>query len=288
MRQGRRLFSRIPAGALRGHSMTALKVPRFLARYGPWALVAGASEGIGASFARALAARGLNLVLLARRAGPLESLAAELAEKHRVQCKVLALDLTSPALHAVVAEGTKDLEVGLVVCNAALSLISGFLELELHDVLRSVDLNVRAPLVLAHLFGRRMAERGRGGVVLMSSVAGMIGSPYSATYAGSKAFALGFGDSLWAELEPRGVDVVTCAAGPTDTPTYAQVRTSSFPPTMNPDDVVSAALRALGKRPRVVPGLFNRLTTWLVALLPRSTTLRMIAAQTKKFATRRQ
>ncbi len=267
--------------------MAALKGPRFLARYGPWALVAGASVGIGAYFARALAQRGLSLVLLARRRGPLESLAAELSQKHRVQTKVLALDLTSPGLLAAVAEGTRDLEVGLVVCNAALSLMSGFLELELDDVLRSVDVNVRAPLVLAHLFGRQMAVRGRGGLVLMSSVAGIIGSPYSATYAGSKAFLLNFGDSLWAELEPRGVDVVTCAAGPTETPTYAQVRTSSFPPAMNPEHVVSAALGALGRRPRVVPGLFNRLTTWLLAPLPRATRLRMVAAQTKKFATRR-
>jgi short-subunit dehydrogenase len=268
--------------------MAALRAQRFLARYGPWALVAGASEGIGASFARALAARGLNVVLLARRVGPLDSLAAELSQKYDVQCQVLALDLTSPDLNAVVAARTKGLEVGLLVCNAALSLMSGFLELELDDVLRSVDLNVRAPLVLVHQFGRLMAERGRGGVVLMSSVAGIIGSPYSATYAGSKAFALGFGESLWSELEPRGVDVVTCAAGPTETPTYAQVRASSFPPTMHPDFVVSATLAALGKRPRVVPGFFNRLTTWLVALLPRATTLRMIAAQTKKFAPRRQ
>jgi len=267
--------------------MAALNPQRFQARYGPWAVVAGASEGIGASFARALAALGLNLVLLARRAGPLESLAAELTQKHGVQMKVLTLDLTSPELHAALANGTKDLEVGLVVCNAALSLMSGFLELELDDVLRSVDINVRAPLLLTHLFGRRMAERGRGGVVLMSSVAGIIGSPYSATYAGSKAFLLGFGDSLWAELEPLGVDVVTCAAGPTETPTYAQVRTSAFPPAMDPDQVVRAALGALGKRPRVVPGLFNRLTTWLLAPLPRTTTLRMVAGQTKKFATRR-
>jgi short-subunit dehydrogenase len=268
--------------------MAPLTAGPFLARYGPWALVAGASEGIGASFARTLAARGLSLVLLARRTGPLESLATELVQKHGVQTRVLALDLTSPRLHAAVAEGTKDLEVGLLVCNAALSLMSGFLELELDDVLRSVDMNVRAPLVLAHLLGGPMVRRGRGGVVLMSSVAGLIGSPYSATYAGSKAFALGFGDSLWAELEPRGVDVVTCAAGPTETPTYAQVRTSAFPPAMNPDDVVSAALGALGKRPRVVPGLFNRLTTWLLAPLPRTLTLRLIAAQTKKFAIRRR
>ena len=267
--------------------MVALKDSRFIARYGPWGLVAGASEGIGASFASALAARGLNLVLLARRAGPLEALAARLAQSHGVRTRVLALDLTSPALDVLVAEGTKDLEVGLLVCNAALSLMSGFLELDLEDVLRSVEMNVRAPLLLTHFFARQMAERGRGGVVLMSSVAGIIGSPYSATYAGSKAFALGFGDSLWAELEPRGVDVVTCAAGPTETPTYAQVRTSSFPPAMNPDDVVRAALGALGKRPRVIPGLVNRLTTWLLAPLPRTVSLRLIAAQTKKFATRR-
>ncbi|MGO8970268.1 MAG: SDR family NAD(P)-dependent oxidoreductase [Myxococcaceae bacterium] len=267
--------------------MVALNARRFLARYGPWALVAGASEGIGASFARALAAYGLNVVLIARRAAPLELLAAELSQTHRVQSKVLALDLTSPGLQAVVAETTKGLEVGLVVCNAALSLMSDFLELELSDALRSVDVNVRAPLVLAHLFGRQMVERGRGGLVLMSSVAGLIGSPYSATYSGSKAFALGFGDSLWAELGPRGVDVVTCVAGPTETPTYLQVRTSSFPPMMKPDEVASAALGALGKRPRVVAGFFNRLTIWLLAFLPRSLTLRMIAAQTKKFATRR-
>jgi uncharacterized protein len=267
--------------------MAAVKAAGFQARYGPWALVAGASEGIGASFARALAARGLNLALVARRTEPLESLAAELSRAHRVQTRALALDLTSPGLQKALELGTRDLEVGLVVCSAALSLIAGFLELELDDVLRSVDLNVRAPLVIVHHFGRRMAERGRGGVVLMSSVAGIIGSPYSATYAGSKAFALGFGDSLWAELEPRGVDVVTCAAGPTETPTYAQVRTSSFPPVMNPDDVAHAALGALGRRPRVVPGLLNRLTAWLVAPLPRSTTLRMIAAQTRKLATRR-
>ncbi|MGO9830242.1 MAG: SDR family NAD(P)-dependent oxidoreductase [Myxococcaceae bacterium] len=267
--------------------MAALNARRFHARYGPWALVAGASEGIGASFARALAAQQLNVALLARRAGPLESLATEVGKTYGVQTKVLALDLASPGLHAVMAEETKDLEIGLVVCNAALSLMSSFLELDLEDVLRSVDVNVRAPLVLAHLFGRRMAARGRGGLVWMSSMAGLIGSPYSATYAGSKAFALGFGDSLWAELEAGGVDVVTCVAGPTETPTYAQVRTSSFPPTMNPDRVVSATLGALGKGPRVLPGGFNRLTSWLLAPLPRTTTLRMIAAQTKKFATRR-
>ena len=267
--------------------MLAPKDERFLVRYGPWALIAGASEGIGAAFARALAMRGLNLLLLARRPGPLALLAAELTETYQVKTRALAHDLASPDLQAAMAEETRNLDVGLVVCSAALSLVSAFVELDADEMLRSVDINVRAPLLLTHLFGRRMAERGRGGLVWMSSVAGLIGSPYSAVYAGSKAFALCFGESLWAELEVRGVDVVVCAAGPTETPTYAQVRTSPFPPAMQPDDVASAALNALGRSPRVVPGLFNRLTPWLLAALPRTTGLRIVAAQMRKFAARR-
>ncbi len=255
----------------------------FRARYGPWALIAGASEGIGASFATALAAKGLNLLLLARRDGPLQELASTL---EGVEVRTASVDLSAPDLPARITELTKDLEIGLVVANAALSLTAPFLELELEQALRTVDLNVRAPLVLAHLLGRPMANRGRGGLIFMSSVAGIIGSPRVATYAGTKAFALQFGDSLWAELAPKGVDVVTCAAGPTRTLTYSAVQSAPFPPVMEAKDVVAAALGALGKRPRVVAGWFNRLTVALTAHLPRATTLRMIEAQTKKFSKR--
>ena len=192
----------------------------FRVRYGPWAVIAGASEGIGAAFATALAARGLNLLLLARRQEPLDVLAATL---RGVEVRTASVDLGAADLASRISELTQGLEVGLVVASAALSLTAPFLELELEQVLRTVDLNVRAPLVLAHLLGHPMASRGRGGLVFMSSVAGIIGSPRVATYAGTKAFALQFGDSLWAELEPRGVDVVTCAAGPTRTPTYSAV-----------------------------------------------------------------
>jgi hypothetical protein len=255
----------------------------FRARYGPWALVAGASEGIGAAFATALAERGLNLLLLARRQAPLDALAATL---RGVEVRTASVDLGAPDLPARIAELTPGLEVGLVVASAALSLTAPFLELELEQALRTVDLNVRAPLVLAHLLGRPMAARGRGGLIFMSSVAGIIGSPRVATYAGTKGFALQFGDSLWAELEPRGVDVVTCAAGPTRTPTYSAVQSASFPPVMEADDVVKAALGALGRRPRVVPGWFNRAVVTLMAHLPRAVALRMIERQTRKYSPR--
>jgi uncharacterized protein len=259
----------------------------FAQQYGPWALIAGASEGIGASFARALAVKGLKLVLLARRPGPLDALAKELSAAHGTECLCLSLDLSSDELVEEVQRGLEGREVGLLVCNAAVSLVSGFVDLEAHDVERSMVVNVRAPLMLTHCFAKAMVRRGHGGVVLMSSVAGLIGAPHSAAYAGAKAFASGFGESLWAELQPRGVDVVVCAAGPTATPTYAQVQTNNFPPVMQPDDVVKAALAALGKRPRVVPGLFNQLTTALLSPLPRAWVLKMVAAQTKKYAVRR-
>lgn len=255
----------------------------FRARYGPWALVAGASEGIGAAFATALARRGLNLVLLARREAPLAALATKLTG---VEVRTASVDLASPDLPDRLAEVTRGLEVGLAVANAALSLTLPFLELELAQALRTVDLNVRAPLVLAHALGRPMAARGKGGLVFMSSVAGIIGGPRVAAYAGSKAFALKFGESLWAELEPRGVDVVTCVAGPTRTPTYSAVQQAPFPPVMEPEVVVAAALGALGARPRVVPGWFNRAVVALTAHLPRAIALRMIEEQTRKYAQR--
>ncbi len=255
----------------------------FRRRYGPWALVAGASEGIGAEFARALAARGLNLLLLARRPEPLRALAATLPG---VEVRTAEVDLTSPALPARLAEVTAGLEIGLAVANAALSLTGPFLEQELDQALRAVDLNVRAPLVVAHVLGRAMAARGRGGLVFMSSLAGLIGGPQVATYTGSRAFALQFGESLWGELEPAGVDVVTVAAGPTRTPTYTAVQTSAFPPVMEASEVVAAALATLGAGPRVVPGWFNRASLALVSHLPRAVAIRLIAAQTRKYSQR--
>jgi short-subunit dehydrogenase len=251
-------------------------------RYGPWALIAGASEGIGAAFARALAKQGFKLVLVARRQEPLDALAATLD----TQVHAVSFDLKGDVAALEAAVG--DREIGLLVCNAALSLVAPFVELEREQVERSLDVNVRAPLLLTHAFAKKMAQRGRGGVILMSSVAGLIGAPLTATYAGSKAFALGFGESLWAELQPLGVDVVVCAPGPTATQTYDQVQRASFPPVLRADAVVKAALSSLGRRPRVVPGLFYKLSSALMAPLPRAWALKTIAAQTKKYAVRKR
>jgi uncharacterized protein len=120
----------------------------------------------------------------------------------------------------------------------------------------------------------------------MSSVAGITSSPFAATYAGTKAFALAFGESLWGELKPHGIDVLTCVAGPTQTPTYSEVQTSNFPKPMDAGVVAEAALGALGKRTRVVPGWANKLAAAWVPRLPRRLGIRLIAGQTAKYQRR--
>lgn len=258
----------------------------FAERYGPWALVAGASEGIGAAFARALARRGVSVALLARRPGPLETLADELRALG-VEVRTLPLDLGSKSIESEVAEATKDLAVGLLVCNAAVSLVSPLTELESPDLERTIDVNVRAPVLLCRHFAPALMSRGRGGIVLMASLAALTAAPFNAAYAGTKAFSLVFGESLWGELAPTGVDILTCLPGPTRTPGYTEVQTSRFPPPMDADKVAEAALTALGKRTRVIPGWANRLTAALVPRLPRPLGIRLIASQTHKLSPRR-
>jgi short-subunit dehydrogenase len=254
----------------------------FRERYGPWAIVAGASVGLGAEFARQLAARKLDLVLVARTKAALDELSAEL-RSGGVGVRVLAADLADPTLDAKLAEITRDLEVGLVVYNAAHSRIGPFLDQPIEEQLRTIDVNCRGPLLLAHRYGRAMRERRRGGILLMTSMAALQGSPMIAAYAASKAFNLVLAESLWDELRFAGVDVLACRAGATRTPGYEASQPTGKLPLMEPEPVVRAALDALGRGPSVVPGTFNRFTAFLLArLFPRSLAVRTMGRATRK------
>jgi short-subunit dehydrogenase len=261
----------------------------FARRYGPWALVAGASEGIGAAFARGLAARGLSLVLVARRAGPLEELAASLRAEFSVEVHAEPLDLAAPDLPARAAALVEGREVGLLVYNAAHSAIGDFLERPLDEKLRTLDVNCRGPVIFADVLGRPMAARGRGGMVLMASLAASQGSPLVATYAATKAFNLILAESLWDELRARGVDVIACRAGATRTPNLARSGVVADPPMVKePDEVAEAALRSLGRAPSVVPGFGNRLVALAMArLFPRRLAITTIGNATRKLYGRR-
>lgn len=255
----------------------------FRDRYGPWALVAGASAGLGEAFAQALAARGLSLLLLARRREALERVAGALRAAHGVEVRVAAADLGRDDVLRTVAELAGDREVGLLVYNAAHSVIGPFLDRPLEEQLRVVDVNCRGPLLLAHALGGPMARRGRGGIVLMSSLSGSQGNPWLASYAASKAFGLVLAEGLWAELRGRGVDVLACRAGATRTPGLAASRPKRSVPMQSPDEVAARALAALGRGPTAVSGGLNRLAAFAFGrLLPRRTSIRIMERATRR------
>ena len=245
--------------------------------------MAGGSEGLGAAFAGALAARGLNLLLLARREEPLARLAAELRARHGVEVRTAALDLAQPGLGEAVGELTAGLEVGLLVYDAAASAIGPFLERPLSAHLQVLDVNCRGPLVLGHLLGGAMARRGRGGLLLVTSLAGGQGNPWLASYAASKSFEIVLAEGLWAELRHRGVDVLACRAGATRTPAFAASGPRAAVPLMAPEAVVEEALAALGRGPTVVAGALNKVAAFLFTrLLPRRLAISIMERATRR------
>ena len=251
----------------------------FANRYGPWAVIAGASEGMGAQFAKQLSARGLKVVLIARREQVLTELAATLPG----ESKCLPLDLASPDAAERIAEFTRELDVGLVIYNAALSPIGPFLEQSLAENLRAIDVNVKTPTAVAHHFAPRLVKRGRGGLVLLSSLTAFQGSPFVSTYGATKSFNLSLAEGLWAELRGQGVDVLSVCAGATATPNLLKAVTKPPPGMQQPEDVVREALDALGKGPVLIPGRFNRFASFLLRrLLPRRSTIQIMANQTRK------
>ena len=251
-------------------------------RYGKWAVVAGASEGLGAAFAAELAKRGMHLLLVARRADALQAVADRLRHDHGIEVRVLVMDLASPELRRTLADATADLDLGVIVYNAAFVPVAGFLELEDDALDQLMRVNVQGPLTSLRALLPPMRERGRGAVVLMSSLAGMQGAPRLAAYAASKAFNTVLGESLWFELRQQGIDVVVSCPGAINTPRYLRSTNRAAPGTMTPDAVARETLDALGKGPRVVPGALNRIFAKLFErLLPRRTAIRLMAASTK-------
>ena len=259
----------------------------FLQKYGPWAVVAGASEGIGASFSRKLAARGFHLVLVARRAGPLEALAEELRDAHGIEVVVCSLDVGSPDIATGLERATGDLDVGLVIFNAAYSPIGAFLDVDVEDHVKAVGVNVLGTLRVSHYFGNRLAARGRGGLILMSSMSSFQGTAMVANYAATKAYDTILAEGLWYELAERGVDVLGCIAGATRTPNYEgstdKIPSRGLAKPMLPDEVTEQALADLGKRPTGVSGRRNRWASLLLSrLLGRQAAIRMVSRETER------
>lgn len=231
----------------------------FAERYGPWAVVAGASEGVGAAFAGALGARGVDVVLVARRRQALDEVAAGIRRDSGVETRTLAVDLAMPDASAAIADATSDVDVGLLVCCAGADpSYQPFLAQPAGTAVAMVHRNCVVPVQLCHRFAGPMAERGRGGIVLLGSGAGLAGAPNMVVYGATKAFDMLLAEALWAELRDQGVHVLGLVLGETDTPALRRLRADRGLPVdadrpldgaATAEQVVTAALEHLADGP---------------------------------------
>ena len=247
-------------------------------QFGPWALVTGASSGIGKEFSQQIAAAGINVVLVARRESVLADVGYSIARDFKVQYRVLAMDLSQESFIARLAEGTDDLNIGLVVSNAGTGNSGEFLSHDRQLLQATLRLNTMAHLDVAHHFGRKLAQRGKGGMILVGAMGAEIGIPRMANDGAAKAYVHSLGEALHYEFTPLGVHVTVLPPGPTDTPVLMKLgfdpRTMPMRP-MSVEQCVSEGLDALKEnRSRVVPGRLNRIMN---ALVPASVQRTMMA-----------
>lgn len=239
-------------------------------KYGPWAVVTGASSGIGHAFSLALAAQGMNVVLIARREARLRALETTLVAQG-VAVRVVVADLSQDDFMPAVIAATQDIAVGLLVNNAGFTVTGRYLDQPVEAALALLNVNCRAPMALAHHFGRLMSTQQRGGIINIASAAGLLPIPFWAAYAASKAHLLSFSEALWYELRRDKVDVLALCPG--NTRTEFAGKSNTAPSGMAAEAVVHAALKQLGKRPSYVVGFGNYLSVLIGRLLSRKQTV---------------
>lgn len=262
----------------------------FAEKYGPWALVAGASDGVGAAFAEELAQRGVNVVLLARREAVLTELAARIAERTGVQTRILAVDLTSDTAAASVIDATRDLQIGTVVyCAGADPDFRPFLAQPVSNAEAMLRRNCLVPMQLSHHFAAGMVSRGRGAIVVFGSGAGFAGGPNMVAYSATKAFDMVFAEALWTELHDKGVDVLGLILSKTDTPALrrleharGQIDSMADRPkdTASVDEVIREAFDNLANGPTWIVGEDMRAAAQMMGSVPRNDAVRFIMQAT--------
>jgi short-subunit dehydrogenase len=262
----------------------------FARQYGRWALVAGASEGVGATLADQLAGRGLDLVLIARNEPLLNEVAAGVRERHGVEVRLLVLDLTAADIGAQVAAATDGLEVGLVIYNAGgANRTTLFLEDSFEESLAQIKLVCIGPLALVRYFAPAMRDRGRGGIVLVGSLACLVGAAHVVVYSAVKMFDVNFAEGLWAELRPHGVDVCCAPLGTVYTQALERMGVAYDPARdLLPEDAAREIIENIGNGPTHVVGESNRASAARVWPVDRRLAVEAMSASTRAFATQRQ
>src|ERR1700674_4023789 len=232
-------------------------------RFGPWALVTGASSGIGKEVARQIAASGIHVALVGRREPLLRTVGAECTQASGVQHRIIPLDLSEPDFLPVLADATRDLDIGLVVSNAGTGNPGEFLKLDRQLLQKTLRLSTMAHLDITHHFGAKLAERKRGGIILAGAMGAEIGVPFMANDGGAKAYVQSLGEALHYEFKPRGVYVTVVPPPLTNTAVLAKLgfdpRTMPMKP-MSVEQCVSEGLNALRvNRSRIIAGRLHRI-----------------------------
>ena len=256
-------------------------------KYGSTALIAGASEGMGAAYARALASEGCDVVLIARRKDPLENTAGLIRNRYKVRVDTISLDLSLPSAAEQLITILAGREINFFVYNAAISHIGPFLPHALDAHIDITTTNMITPLKLVHHFGNEMMKRKKGGIVLMTSMAALQGGGFIATYSATKAFNLVLAESLWYEWRSKGVDIIGCCAGATTTPNFLNTNPDDSglvkAPLQTPEAVVSECLKKIGNTPSFISGTTNKFASFFMHnLLSRKMATLILGSTTKK------
>ncbi|MEM1337647.1 MAG: SDR family oxidoreductase [Bacteroidota bacterium] len=240
----------------------------FKAKYGTWALVTGASSGIGKALCEQLAANGMHIILSGRYTETLLPLSDHLEAQYNIVTEVVTADVSStPEVYRLVEE-IRHIPIGLFVASAGFGTSGHFKDADLDQEIQMLKVNSLALMMLTHFFARKFAEQQRGGIILMSSIVGFQGTPNAAHYAATKAYVQSLGEALYHELKPYGVNVLAAAPGPVHSK-FAQVANMEMVKALTPEEVTKGIIKALGKRPTVFPGTLTKILIFGLRTVPR-------------------
>ena len=249
------------------HGKDATIRQKFQSRYGEWAVITGASSGIGRALALRVAQYGLNTLLVARNATALKELQSEIEQNYQVKSAVLPLDLASDPTEELIAR-VQDKKVGLLIASAGFGTSGYFTESSIHEEVNMLEVNCRALLELTHYFARHFSKQQRGGIILLSSMVGFQGVPYTAHYAATKAYVQSLAEGLYHELKEQKVAILAAAPGPVATG-FASRANMVMDGAMDPAHISEEILKALGRKMTVLPGLLTKVLVYSLRTVPR-------------------
>ncbi len=241
---------------------------RLITQYGRWALVTGASSGIGKEICKHLAESTFNLIIVGRNERQLHNVQSELLAKYNNDVEIIIADLAKETEVYELIRKTNKKQIGLAVLSAGYGTSGQFIENSLAVELNMLDVNCRALIMLAHHFGNRFAEQMTGGLILLSSMVSFQGVPYAANYAATKAYVLSLGEALHHELKPLGVDVLTACPGPVATG-FGSRADMKMDGAMSPHEIALPILKSIGKKSVILPGLLTKILTYALRTVPR-------------------